>query len=334
MKHNNNFDFLRFLFSLLVVIGHSMILSKKPEFWNGFLASMPNYSVCAFFVISGFLVYSSFERVKNIRQYAKNRLKRILPAYFFVVIYFSIFLFFFSTADADKYFSVEWAKYLGVNFIFANFLKPCIPFVFESNPECAINGSLWTIKVELMFYLFVPFLYYTLFKKSLKTKNFILIGLYLFSFVYSLLAEKYYGYGMVKQLPGSLGYFISGILLYINLDFFQKHSSKILPAAIILSALEFYFLPFKFVFPFSLGILIIWFAFAHIPLKNFGKHGDFSYGMYLVHFPIIQLFIQEKIYDNYSYAGLFLSYIIIILCSVLIWKFIESPFLKKRKQIT
>ena len=66
MKNNNNFDFLRFLFSFLVVIGHSILLSGNPEFWNGFFAAMPNFSVYSFFIISGFLIYSSFDRSKNL----------------------------------------------------------------------------------------------------------------------------------------------------------------------------------------------------------------------------------------------------------------------------
>jgi len=94
--------------------------------------------------------------------------------------------------------------------------------------------------------------------------------------------------------------------------------------------MEFLYSPVQIIFAFSLGISIIWLAFSQLPLKNFGKYGDFSYGMYLVHFPVIQIFVQEKIYKNYSFFGLFVSYIVIIFLSVMIWKFIEEPFLRKR----
>jgi len=333
MKHNNNFDFLRFLFSFLVVIGHSLILSGKPEFWNDFLAAMPNYSVYSFFVISGFLIYSSFDRLKNIKIYAKNRAKRILPAYFFTVIFFAIILFGFSTTDIKGYFSLEWIKYLFANLTFANFLKPCIPFVFSNNTGCAVNGSLWTIKVEIMFYAFIPILYYFLNKKTLKTKNVILVVFYLLSFTYSYFIEKHFSYEMSKQLPGSLKYFIIGILLYLNFDFFTRYKMRLLFYAIIMGILEFYFFPIGFFFPLFLGVVIIWFAFSKVPLQNFGKYGDFSYGMYLIHFPIIQIFVQEKVYDRYSFMGLIASYIVIIIFSIVLWKLIESPFLRKRKTI-
>jgi len=333
MKHNNNFDFLRLLFSFLVVIGHAIILSGKPEFRNEFFASMPNYSVFSFFVISGFLVYSSFERLKNIRKYIRNRAKRILPAYIFVVIFFAVLLFFLSNTDFNHYFSPEWLKYVGINLAFLNFLKPCIPYVFTENPVCMVNGSLWTIKVEVMFYIFVPFLYYFLRNKTLKIQNLVLVSLYIFSIIYFHYVEKHFGRVMAKQLPGCLTYFVSGIFLYLNLEFFKKRWRYFMIPALIIIILEKFVFSITFLFPFALGIVIVWFAFSKIPLRNFGKYGDFSYGLYLVHFPIIQIFIQENIYEKYSFAGLFGSFIMIFLFSVLVWNFIERPFLKRKKII-
>jgi len=330
MKHNNNFDFLRLLFSFLVVIGHAIILSGKPEFRNDFFASMPNYSVFSFFVISGFLVYSSFERLQNIRKYIRNRTKRILPAYLFVVIFFAVMLFFFSNSDLKHYFSKEWLKYLAANLVFLNFLKPSIPYVFTGNPIDAVNGSLWTIKVEVMFYIFVPFLYYFLRNKSLKSKNLILVLLYIFSLIYFNYVEKHFGRVLAKQLPGCLTYFLSGIFLYLNLDFFRKRWRYFVFPALAVIILEKWIFSVTFLFPFALGIVIIWFAFSKIPLRNFAKYGDFSYGLYLVHFPIIQIFISENIYEKYSFGGLFASFGVVFLFSVLVWHFIEKPFLKRK----
>lgn len=330
MKNNNNFDFLRFLFSFLVVIGHSILLSGNPEFWNGFFAAMPNFSVYSFFIISGFLIYSSFDRSKNLNIYFRNRIKRIVPAYFFIVITFAFLLYFFSSTTLQNYFSSDWVKYLGANLVFANFLKPCIQYVFENNLHCAVNGSLWTIKVEIMFYVFVPILYYFIHKKSRKSQNVIIISIYFFSLIYSYYVNKYFNYELSKQFPGSLKYFVVGILLYINFDYFNTKKNKILIVFLFLGIMEFLYSPVQIIFALSLGISIVWLAFSKLPFKNFGKYGDFSYGMYLIHFPVIQIFVQEKIYENYSFFGLFLSYVVIIFLSVMVWKLIEEPFLRKR----
>lgn len=331
MKHNNNFDFLRLLFSFLVVIGHAIILSGKAEFRNEFFAAMPNYSVFSFFVISGFLVYSSFERIKTTKKYLLNRIKRILPAYLFVVIFFAFFLVIFSNNHIPQYFSMEWIKYLGANLTFLNFLKPCIPGIFETNKMCAVNGSLWTIKVEIMFYFFVPILYYLLRNKTLKNKNFILLSLYILSLIYFNYVENHYGRLIAKQLPGCLTYFVSGIFLHLNLDFFKRRWQYFIIPAIFIIFFEKIIFSVTFIFPFALAIVIIGFAFSKIPLRNFAKYGDFSYGLYLVHFPIIQIFVQQNIYNKYSFTGLYISFIVIFFSSILIWKFVESPFLKRKK---
>ena len=330
MTHSNNFDFLRFLFSFLVVIGHTIILSEQPEFQNSFFAAMPNYSVLGFFIISGFLIYSSYERSKNLKKYFFNRAKRILPAYFFVVLFFAFFLFLFSAVTLKEYFSFSWMKYVGVNLIFLNFIQPCIDFVFTNNMTCAVNGSLWTIKVEVMFYLFIPILFYFIRKLNTTNKNVAIIGLYVFSMVYfSVLTSVNQGL-LAKQLPGFLNYFATGMLLYVNKDFFSKYIYYLLAAAVVVLILEKAVILQSIFTPLAIGIIIFWFAFSKIPLKNFGKHGDFSYGMYLVHFPIIQIFTQEGIYEKYSYLGFALSTAVVFIFSVIIWNVIEKNALKRR----
>lgn len=330
MKHCNNFDFLRFLFAFLVVIGHAIILSEQPEFHNDFLAMMPNYSVYCFFIISGFLIFSSYEKLNNLKKYVMNRSRRIFPAYFFVVSFFSFLLFFFSNVTVKEYFSIEWVKYLTSNLLFANFLQPCVNYVFASNRHCAVNGALWTIKVEIMFYAFVPILFYLIKNRTNTIKNLILIGIYGLSIFYFDYVVRLERYELARQFPGVLCYFISGIFLFVNIDFFKKKITYLLPIAIVVIYIEKQILVQNIITPFALGICIFWFAFSNIPLTNFAKYGDFSYGIYLVHFPIIQIFIQENLFEKYSYYALFLCIILILLFSVLLWNFIEKPILKRK----
>ncbi len=330
MKHSNNFDFLRFLFAFLVVIGHIIILSERPEFRNEFLAAMPNYSVFCFFIISGFLIYSSFEKLKNIRKYTINRARRILPAYFFVVLFFSIYLFFFSDLSFRDYFSSDWLKYLGANIFFMNFLHPCIHDVFNGNLTCAINGSLWTIKVELMFYIFIPFLFYFLKNKNTIQKNILLTVIYVLSILYSTTLINTGKYELARQLPGVLTYFVTGILLFVNLEFFKRRSNLFVSFAVLAVILEKGVFSQNILTPFALGLCIFWVAYLNIPVKKFAKYGDFSYGVYLVHFPIVQIFVQQKLFEKYSFWAFFLCLFLVVIFSVLIWNYIEKPVLKRK----
>lgn len=313
------------------MVGHIIILSDLPQFQNQFFAAMPNYGVFAFFVISGFLVYGSFDRLKNIRKYAVNRAKRILPAYFIVVVFFAFFLYFFAN-EKSGYFSAKWVTYLVANLSFANFLQPCIQNVFNENIICAVNGSLWTIKVELMFYVTVPLLFFMMRNSSLKKKNIVLTALYFASVIYFYTFVHLEKYVLAKQLPGCFTYFAAGTLLYLNRDFFRKKINYLVIPAAVIVLLEKLVFHHTLLFPFALGVLIFWFAYLNIGLKNFGKYGDFSYGMYLIHFPIVQIFVSEQLFEKYSFGAFFGCVVLVIFLSVLIWKYIESPFLKRRIQ--
>jgi peptidoglycan/LPS O-acetylase OafA/YrhL len=68
-------------------------------------------------------------------------------------------------------------------------------------------------------------------------------------------------------------------------------------------------------------------------LNNFGKYGDFTYGLYIYHFPIIQLFRQYNLFEKYGPILMAFSVILITLFfAVLSWFFIEKRFLDRFKK--
>jgi peptidoglycan/LPS O-acetylase OafA/YrhL len=82
----NNFDLLRLLLAFQVVMIHIMAFSEAGDsLWRQWLLDPTNGSAVAvpvqcFFVISGFLVYSSWLRCRTLREYASKRLRGyILP---------------------------------------------------------------------------------------------------------------------------------------------------------------------------------------------------------------------------------------------------------------
>src|SRR6476646_3313529 len=82
--HQNNFDFLRLIFALSVIITHSYPLSGLPEIdpLHRLTAGQLSFSyvgVRGFFVISGFLIYESLMRSKGLDDYFIKRILRIYP---------------------------------------------------------------------------------------------------------------------------------------------------------------------------------------------------------------------------------------------------------------
>jgi len=74
----NNLDWLRLIFACQVMLGHAFASSGGATFFLGdFLGYIPG--VPAFFFLSGFLIYASFEKSPNIYNYFLNRFYRLWP---------------------------------------------------------------------------------------------------------------------------------------------------------------------------------------------------------------------------------------------------------------
>ncbi|MGH9616702.1 MAG: hypothetical protein ACRD28_08155, partial [Acidobacteriaceae bacterium] len=62
-------------------------------------------------------------------------------------------------------------------------------------------------------------------------------------------------------------------------------------------------------------------------LGNFSKYGDFSYGAYIVHWPILQILISLGLAALNPALFLTLTALLVGLASVLMWYLVESRFL-------
>lgn len=333
MHNKNCFDFLRFLFAFTILLSHLFELSQSKEL--SFLDSFTNSSIAVqgFFVISGFLVAKSYTNTPSLKQYFIKRIKRIVPAYIFIILFSVIVLSIFSTFTISEYFSnINTYKYIGWNSIFLNFMHPCLPGLFENNLMCAVNGSLWTLKVEEGFYVVLPIIFY--FIKKTRQYILILILLYILSILYYVYFQHITNKPLLaKQLPGYISYFSTGILLFLKFDFFYKYRYIFLTIGFVgFLAVKSYSLPF--LYPFIFGILVIAASYTLSFLNNFGKYGDFTYGIYISHFPIIQVFKQYNLFEKYNpYLIGFLVILLSLTFAFFSWNFIEKKFLDRYKLV-
>lgn len=331
MYNKNCFDFLRFFFAFTILLSHLFELSQSRElsFLDSFTNS--NIAVQGFFVISGFLVTKSYINTASLKQYFIKRVKRIVPAYIFIILFSTIVLSVFSTFTISEYFSNSSTyKYIIWNSVFLNFMHPCLPGLFENNLMCAVNGSLWTLKVEEGFYITLPVLFYIISKS--KKSILILLLFYIISIVYYNYFQNVLDKPLLaKQLLGYISYFSVGILLYLKFNFFYKYRYLFLTIGFVgFLAVKSYNLPF--LYPFIFGILVIAASYTLPFLNNFGKYGDFTYGIYISHFPIIQVFRQYNLFEKYNpYLIGFLVILLSLTFAFFSWNFIEKKFLDRYK---
>lgn len=332
ISKKNNFDLLRLLLSITVFLVHSSILSKRAE-----LAVITRYlssevAVNSFFVISGFLVTMSFYNSSSKTDYFIKRARRIYPAYF-SVIFISTFLgLLLTTLPFKSYLSFDLLKYLLANLSFLNLLQPALPGVFASNSMSAVNGALWSIRFEVLFYTTIPIA--VLFIQKYNKKYFCLFVFFI------VLLLGYFSKAMAGELnsapftmllkitPEIFLYFICGSFLYLFYKDFTKYS-HLLFAVSIAGFLISKTAGFNSANPFFISIIVIYFACRFKHLGNWGKYGDFSYGIYIWHFPVLQTIISLNLFDKKPYMALALSTLIIFIFAWFSWHFIEKRFLKR-----
>lgn len=320
---------MRLVLALTVCLAHASELSGFQQFaiTNQLLSS--TVAVQAFFVISGFLIFMSYERSSSLKSYALKRFWRIYPAYFVVILLCAFGMVFVSKLPLNEYFSLTWLKYVTSNLLFINFAQSWLPGVFEMNKIPAVNGALWTLKVEVMFYMLVPCFVY-LFRRFSRMP--VMLFFYAVSVIYAMymthLAEKNgvgFYFELARQIPGQLSYFISGAFLYYYYPIFERNIRYfLLVAVLVLSVNNFYALPFFQ--PFAIAILVVFFG-TFLYAGNFGKYGDFSYGAYIIHFPLIQLLLNSGRFIDSPWLFFLTLLSLVILGSVLMWHFVEKRLL-------
>jgi peptidoglycan/LPS O-acetylase OafA/YrhL len=160
-----NFDGLRFFAALLVIVTHIESIKKDfgfPSFYSySFFTNAGPLAVTFFFVLSGFLIAYLLMRERqqnpgmkiNILRFYRNRILRIWPLYYLLVLasflalpYLSIFQF----NDFNKSFLSAHAN----SFLLYLFFLP--NYSNHEYGNVLYLGQVWSLGVEEFFYLFFP----------------------------------------------------------------------------------------------------------------------------------------------------------------------------------
>ena len=330
----NNFDFLRFVFAFTVAFAHLIELTDLEALKPFKIYLNARLAIDGFFIISGFLIAKSYENSAKLKEYIIRRAKRIIPAYAVVILASALLFSVISSYSIYDYFSnSQFWNYLAANLSFQNYLEPCLPGVFETNKFCAVNGALWTIKLEEAFYLLVPVFYWLVRVKKLNFYVLIVI-VYLFSVSYYMYFLSINNYRIAKQLPGALAFFATGIVYYKNFSILKKWKDYIIIPCLIVFVLEHYILKTQLLKPISFGFMVFYAAYSFRFLNNFGKYGDFTYGIYIYHYPLIQLFGVLGLFNKYPPLIICaLVLMLTLLIAILSWYLVELPYLSKNRRI-
>ena len=157
-RENNNFDLLRLAAACLVIVGHAHAVvpaTSDPDIVSSILHFdyAGSLAVKFFFFLSGLVVTNSLIRKAAFVPFLVARIVRIFPALIVCVLITALAVGpLLTTLPARAYFSDPGtASYLTRNISLV--LQWDVPGAFSANPRHALNGSLWTLPVEVFCYL-------------------------------------------------------------------------------------------------------------------------------------------------------------------------------------
>jgi peptidoglycan/LPS O-acetylase OafA/YrhL len=336
----NNFDLLRLFAALEVVLLHSYPHLHLP--YPAFFKVILNFpGVTMFFVMSGFLISASLERNHDLGVYFKNRAFRIFPALWTCIILTVVIIASITDISFFRVQAIYWFLTQFVGLIYT-------PAFLAGFGFGSYNGSLWTIPLELQFYVVLPVLYFLINKLSANQyvrTVFLSIIFLLFCIITYLLKIHYDADNFsFNNIPKPLRYsFIPNIYLFLFGVVLQR--LKIYKSNLIYGKGAFWligYLIISYLIPTSnttyifkllcLGVTTVSFAYTLPTLSNkIFKGNDISYGVYIYHGLVLGVLVQLKLFNNSLYILVILG--LTILLATLSWLFIEKPIMKFKRKI-
>jgi peptidoglycan/LPS O-acetylase OafA/YrhL len=339
-NESNNFNLVRLLACIQVLIYHSYSFYDKVDdslFFN-FIWLFPG--VIIFFSLSGFLIAKSFDYSSS-KLFCIKRFLRIYPALIINVTGTFILLYFLGLIKID----LDSLKYFMSQLTIFQFYVPESFKKFGGGHHP--NGALWTISVELQFYFtfLITARLLSWKNRSVNFKNILVIIFIICSCLINFLTNKYLNYNTInyKLLFNSIFYnftfFGIGMLFWINFDklkfiFVDKIKYWGTTLLIFILIILFYkigisryqYNNLSFIYLLLLIGTIFSFTFSFNGLSyKFLKKTDISYGTYIYHCLVINLFITLGINSNY----IPFIFLISICLGIISWVLIEKRFVQK-----
>jgi peptidoglycan/LPS O-acetylase OafA/YrhL len=342
----NNFDLIRLLAALQVVYCHTTHHLKVDHgIGDPTLSYVINWfqGVPIFFTISGFLISRSWERSTDIRDYAKKRALRIYPALWLQLAVGIALATVFGEITRTVVMSKGFYLWVAAQVSFLQFYNPDFLRGFGNG---ALNGSVWTIPVELGFYIAIPVIYRLVIARSNRLwADCQLAALALVSFAYWFYLSTYADgqsrlvkLQLVTPFP-HIYMFLFGVIAQRNFERLLPFiENQIITWLVLFSVYMTMFNPWgrEYLSPSPAAVLggrallavtALSFAFSWRSLaERLLRENDISYGIYLYHGLIINVLLELGWTGQQSQVGFVFA--ITAVLATLSWWAIEYPALQ------
>lgn len=324
MRQDNNFDFIRVVAALAVIWSHSfrLIAPGEPEVYPG--QSYGGLGLMIFFSLSGYLVSQSWERDPHVFNFAVKRLLRIVPG----LVAATLFVAFVigpkvTTLPLRDYFMSPAVYDYVIGTVTTWNMTDRLPGVFDENRIHTVNSPLWSIPLEMKWYGFLAVL-----GVFGATKHRYALPI----MVAVLVVSRFFlPFSYPSPVLIDLGLcFLIGASLYTCRADVAANGTELRVfvgcASVVLWLLHMEQLALTIAVPYSVV------AFGNLStdyVRNFGRFGDLSYGMYIYAYPIQQVVTRHT--HGYQLLSFIVSLAIIVPVAWASWHVVEKPAMNLRR---
>jgi len=342
----NNFDLIRLIAASQVMLVHAITWLDVTELsgLKSVLIFFPG--VPAFFFVSGFLISAAWERNPDPKVFYLNRAYRVFPALWLGVIGSLIAVLFYLGFEGTLSNSGVLAIWVLAQ---GSFFQAWNPEMLREYGVGVANGVLWTIHIELSFYVLIPIFYWLI--RSIRLDILLLIVIVVsFAVNYSVLEwdpsntqAQFLKKAFLATLVPWIGMFGLGMLAQAHKERLYRYLAgrflSVLTVFLAVALLTHYFPTFLVLATGNtpgvlnyLTIVALVFSAGYSGRSLSDRilsRNDISYGIYIFHMPIVNVLIQH---DMTGLKGFLTLLPTVILISAGSWFLLEKRVLARRRR--
>jgi peptidoglycan/LPS O-acetylase OafA/YrhL len=329
---SNNFDLLRLLFAVLVILSHSFVLidgkdDRDPLFYlfHGF--TLGEFSVDGFFLLSGYLIVQSWKANPSPFKFMRKRILRIYPG-FLAAALFSALIVGPMGSHPEQYFSDLNVWQLVKSLVVLK--VPAVPPVFHGLPYPTVNGSMWTIFFEFVCYsavLVLGMMGVIRDRAAWLAITLLIFGIGIMQKAFHVFPEENFYFPVLRFF---IYFFAGGCFRLYRERIVFKPWLALACGLFLLVGIGHKGVP-DFVAATAGGYLLFYLAFWQSPmLQRFRNYPDVSYGVYLYGWPVQKMLLWYV--PLLSPWTLFpLACTLSLILGWMSWYAIEKPFIEMKK---
>ena len=325
-ERRNNFDALRILAAMAVLLSHAVPLTDGTDraepiaMLSAGQTTGGSIAVTIFFVMSGALVTSSFLRAGSPTAFVAFRALRILPALWFLlpVLAFVVGPLVSSEPIGRYLASPEPYVFVARNMVFLHIEN--LPGVFAGNPfPFVMDGPLWTLRYEIACYGLVLLL---------GVCGLMRMGPVLAIYAAALAACLHWP---ADVRPPLACMFFAGALIQLTVRQTRPWLAALCAVEWCLSLLTSHYVVLACVLaPYPILALA---RSSRKRLPRLARYGDVSYGLYIYAFPIQQITARLLGQHGGWATSVMVATPAALMCAFASWRFIEQPALRLKKGV-